>query len=53
MARCSSTGGCVMAGKARSGTVTPLVMPDDVLRRAFENTVSLLANAVTVEVPHE
>lgn len=44
---------CVMAGKARSGTVTPLVMPDEVLRRAFENTVSLLANAVTVEVPHE
>jgi len=44
---------CVMAGKARSGTVTPLVMPDDVLRCAFENTVSLLANAVTVEVPHE
>ncbi len=40
---------CIMAGMARTGTVYPLEIPDDVLRRAFENTVSLLKNQVVVE----
>lgn len=40
---------CVMAGKARTGTVFPLVMSDDLLRRAFDNTVALLTEAVAVE----
>jgi hypothetical protein len=39
---------CVMAGMARSGSVYPLNIPDDVLRRAFENTVELLKAHVEV-----
>lgn len=39
---------CVMAGKARSGEVYPLVMSDELLRRAFENTTALLTNQVEV-----
>lgn len=39
---------CVMAGMARSGTVTPLVASDELLRRAFENTVTLLQGNVEV-----
>ena len=39
---------CVMAGMARSGSVYPLEIPLDVLRRAFDNTVDLLK--VHVEV---
>lgn len=38
---------CVCAGVARSGTVTPLAMSDDLLRRAFDNTVALLTSKVT------
>ena len=39
---------CVMAGMARSGEVYPLELPDDVLRRAFENTAELMKSNVTV-----
>jgi hypothetical protein len=34
---------CVMAGTARSGSVTPLSLPPELLARAFANTVALLA----------
>ena len=40
---------CVMAGMARSGSVRPLEITDELLRRAFENTATLLANTVRVE----
>jgi hypothetical protein len=40
---------CTMAGMGRSGTVRPLTISDDVLRRAFENTAKLLASVVVVE----
>ena len=39
---------CVMAGMARSGDVTPLVMSDELLRKAFDNTVTLLKSHVEV-----
>lgn len=42
---------CVMAGMARSGTVNALALPQDVLRRAFENTVELLKAQVEVVDP--
>ncbi len=40
---------CVMAGMARSGSVRPCVLPDDVLQRALKNTVDLLSGNVKVE----
>lgn len=42
---------CVMAGMARSGTVYPLNISEEVLRRAFENTVTLLQSHVEVVKP--
>ncbi len=39
---------CVMAGMARSGDVYALEASDELLRRAFENTVALLRSQVTV-----
>jgi hypothetical protein len=42
---------CVMAGMARSGSVYPLALPPELLERAFQNTVTLLKNAVVVEAP--
>ena len=39
---------CVMAGMARSGSVYPLDIDPDVLRRAFDNTVELLKSHVQV-----
>lgn len=39
---------CVMAGMARSGTVYPLEISDEVLRRAFDNTAELLKSQVEV-----
>ena len=39
---------CVMAGMARSGSVYPLTIDADVLRRAFDNTVELLKKNVEV-----
>jgi len=40
---------CVMAGMARSGSVYTLKIPDEVLQRAFANTVELLKSRVVVE----
>lgn len=40
---------CVMAGMARSGSVYPLNIDPDVLRRAFDNTVELLKRQIVVE----
>lgn len=39
---------CVMAGMARSGSVTPLALPDDLLQKAFQNTVTILKRNVRV-----
>jgi len=39
---------CVMAGMARTGTVYPIEIPHDVLRRAFDNTVDLLKRQVVI-----
>ena len=39
---------CVMAGMARSGDVYPLAMPDELLRQAFENTITMLKGQVVV-----
>jgi len=40
---------CVMAGMGRSGTVYPVDISTDVLRRAFDNTVELLKCNVEVQ----
>jgi len=40
---------CVMAGMARSGEVYPLEISDELLRDAFENTVKLLRQNVSVD----
>lgn len=40
---------CVMAGLARSGSVYDLHLPDELLRRAFQNTVVALKSSVVVE----
>lgn len=40
---------CVMAGMARSGEVYPLVLPPELLERAFQNTVELLKSNVEVD----
>lgn len=40
---------CVMAGLARSGEVYEIKLPDEVLRRAFNNTIELLKNEVVVK----
>jgi len=40
---------CVMAGMARSGSVRPCVLPDEVLQKALKNTVDLLKNQVIVK----
>jgi hypothetical protein len=39
---------CVMAGMARSGSVYALNIPQEVLKRAFDNTVELLKSEVVV-----
>ena len=39
---------CVMAGLARSGEVSELVIPDELLQSAFKNTVELLKSQVKV-----
>lgn len=44
---------CIMAGMARTGTVYPLELPSDLLKRAFDNTVAMLKAEVVVEVPSE
>lgn len=40
---------CVMAGMARTGTVYQLELSENLLRRAFANTVALLRRNVRVE----
>lgn len=40
---------CVMAGMARSGEVYELEMTDELLRKAFKNTVEMLKANVVVE----
>lgn len=40
---------CVMAGMARSGDVFPLEASDELLRKAFENTVVLLKSQIEVK----
>ena len=40
---------CVMAGKARSGSVYPLKLPHELLEKAFQNTVKILTDSVEVE----
>jgi len=40
---------CVMAGMARTGQVRPLVISDELLRKAFNNTVVLLRDQVKVK----
>lgn len=40
---------CVMAGMARSGSVYELKLSDELLQRAFKNTVDLLKSNVRVE----
>lgn len=39
---------CVMAGMARSGSVYPLELPNELLQQAFQNTVELLKKNVEV-----
>lgn len=39
---------CVMAGMARTGEVYPLTLDDELLQRAFQNTVELLKRNVVV-----
>ncbi len=39
---------CVMAGMARSGDVSELKLPDEVLQRALKNTVAMLKQNVVV-----
>lgn len=40
---------CTMAGMARTGEIYPITISDDVLKRAFENTCSLLRAHIRVE----
>lgn len=40
---------CVMAGMGRSGSVYQLNLPDGLLQRAFQNTVTLLKSNVVVK----
>ena len=40
---------CVCAGMARSGSVRPVSLSDDVLRKAFDNTVQMCINSVEIE----
>ena len=40
---------CVMAGLARTGEVTPLHLPPEMLTAAFQNTVEMLKQEVVLE----
>ena len=40
---------CVCAGMARSGSVRPVSISDDILRKAFDNTVQMCINSVKTE----
>ena len=41
---------CVMAGMARSGSVYDITLPDEVLQKAFKNTVEMLKRQVQVDL---
>lgn len=40
---------CVMAGMGRTGSVYPLDIPPELLKRAFDNTVELLKSQIIVD----
>jgi hypothetical protein len=40
---------CVMAGMGRTGTVYPLVLSNELLQKAFQNTVQMLIKEVEIE----
>jgi len=40
---------CMMAGMARSGEPYPIMLPPDVLQRAFQNTAKLLKEMIIVK----
>lgn len=40
---------CVMAGMARTGKVYKLELPDELLKKAFDNTVELLKSQIKVK----
>lgn len=40
---------CVVAGMARTGTIYEIKLPDEVLQRAFKNTIDLLKNNIEVQ----
>lgn len=42
---------CVMAGMARSGSVYELKLSDELLQKAFQNTVELLRGQVSIKSP--
>lgn len=39
---------CVVAGKARAGEVRPMEISDEILKKAFQNTVKLIDNSTEV-----
>lgn len=44
---------CVMAGMGRTGTVYPLDLKPEILKRAFDNTAKLLQDQVIVDMGSE
>lgn len=44
---------CVMAGMARAGKVYEVTIPDEVLEKAFKNTVALIKSKVVVSQSEE
>ena len=44
---------CVMAGMARSGNVYPLELPNELLQKAFQNTVELLKSNVELDLSEQ
>lgn len=44
---------CVVAGKARAGEVRPLEINDEILKKAFENTVKLVDDNTEVVEPED
>ena len=44
---------CVCAGMARSGSVRPVSISDDILQKAVDNTVQMCVNSVEIEGEQE
>jgi len=40
---------CVCAGKARSGKVRPMEINEEIIKKAFENTVKLIDELTEIE----